>query len=344
MALKKKDNYIRVPEDPPRGPSIIPIAILLFIWPIGTVISLFLGYKRLRAEWTRKRYALFRRYANTIGSRASVDIRDLASRIGKPASEVVADLQSMIDQGIIGGDAYIDRGLMTLHLDSNVVETDFVNSTVNVYVNTVMDQSGSVLRPEQRVRPGVKEERVSAQGAKESTTTSTAEQTPSERDAHTVRPVQTTPRKSGTDNADFEAKLQEIRRLNEAIEDERVSERIDRIGELTSRIFRVVREKPERAEEVRRFMNYYLPTTLKLLKSYSLMEKQSYQGENIQASRKKIESVLDTLVAAFEKQQDRLFQSDALDVETDIRVLETMMTSDGLLENKNLKMRASGGH
>ena len=79
-------------------------------------------------------------------------------------------------------------------------------------------------------------------------------------------------------------------------------------------------------------MNYYLPTTLKLLKSYSLMEKQSYQGETIQQSRKKIEDVLATLVHAFEQQQDKLFQSDALDVETDISVLETMMASDGLTE------------
>ena len=111
-----------------------------------------------------------------------------------------------------------------------------------------------------------------------------------------------------------------------------VSERIDRIGTLTASIFRVVREKPERADEVRKFMNYYLPTTLKLLKSYSLMEKQSYQGENIAASRKKIEDVLGTLVHAFEQQQDMLFQSEALDVETDISVLETMMASDGLTE------------
>ena len=343
MAWKKKDNYVRVPEDPPVGPSIIPIAILLFIWPIGTMISLILAFKRLKGEMTKKRYALYRRYANAIGSRASVDIRDLASRVGKSASEAVGDLQAMIDQGIIGGDAYIDRGAMTLHLDSNVVETEFVSPTVNVFVNNQTSQTG-VVRPEQRVRPGVQEERVSPQAMRidiEEQKKATEKSAPSEPSIRTVRAQS---RKSGTDNADFEAKLKEIRRLNEEIDDVRVSERIDRIGELTSGIFRLVREKPERAEEVRKFMNYYLPTTFKLLKSYSLMEKQSYQGENIQASRKKIEDVLDTLVVAFEKQQDRLFQTEALDVETDISVLETMMASDGLLENKKLKLRTSGDH
>ena len=89
-------------------------------------------------------------------------------------------------------------------------------------------------------------------------------------------------------------------------------------------------------------MNYYLPTTLKLLKSYSLMEKQSYQGEHIVASRKKIEESLDLLIHGFEQQQDRLFRTEALDVETDISVLETMMASDGLLEQEH-GLRATSG-
>ena len=130
----------------------------------------------------------------------------------------------------------------------------------------------------------------------------------------------------------YDDKLNEIRTMNDNIKNWKVSAKIDRIEQLTSSIFQVISERPDRADDARRFMNYYLPTTLKLLESYSLMEKQSYQGENIQQSRKKIEDVLETLVHAFEQQQDKLFQSDALDVETDISVLETMMASDGLTD------------
>ena len=97
-------------------------------------------------------------------------------------------------------------------------------------------------------------------------------------------------------------------------------------------------EKPEREQDVRKFMNYYLPTTLKLLKSYDMLEDQSYQGENIVASRKKIESVLDMLIEAYEKQLDRLFRNDALDIATDIDVLETMMAGDGLSDKGQLRM------
>ena len=126
------------------------------------------------------------------------------------------------------------------------------------------------------------------------------------------------------------AVLKRIRALNDAIDDATVSEKIDRIEALTAGIFRTVQERPERAGEVRRFVNYYLPTTLKLLESYSLMEKQSYQGENIRASRRGIEDALGKVVTAIEQQQDRLFRSEKLDVETEIQVLETMMASDGL--------------
>lgn len=125
--------------------------------------------------------------------------------------------------------------------------------------------------------------------------------------------------------------IAEIRRLNDEIDDEAVSRRIDRIEHVTASILRTVEERPDRAEDARRFMNYYLPATLKLLESYRLMEKQSYQGENIQAARRRIEEVLEKLVSAAEAQQDKLFSAEALDVEAEISVLETMLTSDGLI-------------
>ena len=331
---KKKRNRINIPADPPAGPSLLWIAILLVVAPpVSSVIGLYLGYKRLRLAWKRKRYQMFRRYANAIGERGTVSIRELAAHLGMTNDTAVSDLQEMIDEGIIGGSAYIDRSHMKLYLDTDVIEAEFdepqgervASPVVNVYVS-----------PEDRART-VAEAQVKNRRAQP------AEPKPAPAPQPEVKaPRQAQPHVTGTESENFEAKLKEIRQLNDEIENGPVSERIDRIGELTASIFRVVREKPERAEEVRKFMNYYLPTTLKLLKSYSLMEKQSYQGENIQASRKKIEEVLDTLVHAFEEQQDRLFRTEALDVETDISVLETMMSSDGLVQKDRLRPRAAG--
>ena len=315
--MKSKRNSILVPSDPPKGAPLFIGVALLFLPPFGTLVGIWLLLKRGRAEYTRKKYNDYRHYAAIIGDRSSVSIRELANRLGKSTDMVIRDLQDMINQNIIDPRAYIDRNALLLYLEDAVVETEFVNRPVNIYVSDPA--------PAAEPAPAApKPERVDLKKKPE-----TAKPKPKPAPA----------RKSPADTEEFEAKLREIRQLNEEIDNEVVSERIDRIGALTASIFRVVREKPERADEVRKFMNYYLPTTLKLLKSYSLMEKQSYQGENIQASRKKIEDVLETLVHAFEQQQDKLFQSEALDVEADISVLETMMASDGLTEQgKGLRL------
>lgn len=313
-------NHIIVPNDPPMGPPILVDIALMFLPPFGTLLGIYFLLKRGKAHITRRQYRDFRHYAAIIGDRASVSIREIATRLGKSTDEVVSDLQQMIENDILDAKSYIDRNALMLHLSEDIIETSFVNATVDIPRETTRrkkpTEEGSYTAPKASPAMARPEAAKPAPAPKKEQSAS--------------QPKAKEPRKTGVESVDFEAKLREIRQLNDDIDNELVSERIDRIGTLTASIFRVVQEKPERAEEVRKFMNYYLPTTLKLLKSYSLMEKQSYQGENIVASRKKIEDVLETLVRAFEQQQDKLFQSDALDVETDISVLETMMSMDGL--------------
>ena len=77
-------------------------------------------------------------------------------------------------------------------------------------------------------------------------------------------------------------------------------------------------------------MGYYLPTTLKLLKAYETLDKQGVKGENILSSMHDVEMMMDTIIAAFEKQLDNLFQEEALDISSDISVLETMLAQEGL--------------
>ncbi|MBQ1255809.1 MAG: 5-bromo-4-chloroindolyl phosphate hydrolysis family protein [Clostridia bacterium] len=122
----------------------------------------------------------------------------------------------------------------------------------------------------------------------------------------------------------------EIRALNVMIDDENVSGKIDRIEEITHAIFDLVSGKPERRREIDTFMDYYLPTTLKLLKQYALLEQQTIPGENILSSKARIEGILDKLVQGFEKQLDILFKSDAVDITSDIKTLEKMLEMDGL--------------
>lgn len=131
----------------------------------------------------------------------------------------------------------------------------------------------------------------------------------------------------------YQTELEELRRLNEDIDDAELSEKISRLEAVSARIFSQARTNPDKLPQMRRFLDYYLPTAQKLLKTYAELEAQGIEGENITESKTRIANAMDTLVTAFENQLDKLFQSDALDVSTDIDVMEHMLRADGLAED-----------
>ena len=122
--------------------------------------------------------------------------------------------------------------------------------------------------------------------------------------------------------------LRKIRRANDAIADPGLSAKIDRLEEITARIFRAVEEDPKKAGRIDTFLNYYLPTTQKLLDSYAEFEAAGVEGENLRQAKGRIESTMDAIVRGFEHQLDELYKADALDVDSDIRVMETMLRRD----------------
>lgn len=132
---------------------------------------------------------------------------------------------------------------------------------------------------------------------------------------------------------EYDRTINEIIRLNVEIKDEVVSRKIDCIEGYTRRIFDCVREDPSKIGDIRTFMTYYLPTTLKLLGSYSEIERVGVAGDNMKLAKENIEKTLDMLVEAFKRQLDMLYRSDSIDISSDIEVLEQMMRKDGLSDD-----------
>ena len=129
--------------------------------------------------------------------------------------------------------------------------------------------------------------------------------------------------------------IADIRRLNDEIPDERMSAQIDLIERLTAQIFDCVRKKPEKLSQIRQFLNYYLPTTIKLMEQYVTLQNQSLKTKNITEGMQKIEDLLDKVIIAFQRQLDALFEADVVDITADIRVMEQMMASEGLTNKKD---------
>lgn len=131
--------------------------------------------------------------------------------------------------------------------------------------------------------------------------------------------------------------LREIRLINDLIPDPVISAKIDRIEDVTHKILQYQKTHPQRTEQLRTFLNYYLPTTLDILRSYARLDAQGVEGENITAAKQRIEGMMDKVVEGFEKQLDKLFSSDAMDIAADVQVLENMLKKDGL-SGDNMKL------
>ena len=126
-----------------------------------------------------------------------------------------------------------------------------------------------------------------------------------------------------------ERALSEMRRLNDAIVDEKISAQIDHLEEVTGKIIDQVVAEPKKLPQIRRFMDYYLPTTLKILNAYDRMDSTGISGDNINTTKTKVEGMLDTICQAFDKQLDALFGAEALDISTDITVMENLLAREG---------------
>lgn len=124
--------------------------------------------------------------------------------------------------------------------------------------------------------------------------------------------------------------IKEMGRLYGSIQSTEVRERINELMRISDKIIQDAIDDPNDVPDIRKFLDYYLPTTIKLLHAYDRMSGQGIEGENLSKSMQSIEEMLDTAVDAFKKQLDSLFEDQALDIETDISVMNRMLEREGL--------------
>lgn len=124
-----------------------------------------------------------------------------------------------------------------------------------------------------------------------------------------------------------------LKEANDAIPGEVISQKISDLEDVIRRIFDTVSKHPEQGKEMERFMDYYLPTTVKLVNAYRDFDSAGSRGENVNAAKAEIEKTLDTIQKAFERHLDDLYEDAVLDVTTDASVIQTMLKKDGFAES-----------
>ena len=128
-------------------------------------------------------------------------------------------------------------------------------------------------------------------------------------------------------------------RLYMSIKDPEVRKKINELMRITDKIVQNAIDDPSDIPQIKKFMNYYLPTTIKLLNSYDRMSAQGIEGENLDKSMKSINEMLDAAIVAYKKRLDSLFENQALDIETDIAVMNKMLAREGLSGEKDFNIK-----
>jgi len=138
-------------------------------------------------------------------------------------------------------------------------------------------------------------------------------------------------------------KLTEIDRLSKRIDNARVSKDVAQMRLYSEKIFHQLEAHPEKASSVRQFMDYYLPTSYKLIENYVSFKSQGASGENIDRATQKIEEALDVAAVAFQKQFDNMFEAKAMDIIAEANVMERLLKSGGLFD-ADLTQSSKGGN
>ena len=250
----------------------------------------------------------FKVYLSAIGNKEYCNISDLSEKVGKSTKAVVKDIEYMIRKN------WFKQG----HLDKQKTCLMVTDKMYTQYCQ--LEQQKAIEQKE------AQEREAKAQKIREEQIASGKVLSPE------VQKV--------IDLGD--EYVRKIRKCNDDIPGEEISEKIYRIEILVDKIFDRVEQNPKCVSDIKKLMDYYLPTTVKLLEAYAQMDAQPVGGENIQTAKKEIEATLDTLNAAFEKLLDSLFQETAWDVSSDISVLNTMLAQEGLKED-GLKGNNTGG-
>ena len=256
------------------------------------------------------------KYIRALGDHTYCDFRNLSLAVGKPVKFVKRDIKKMIDKG------WFLQG----HVDTQETCLITSNETYDQYVSTQKQL-------EERKRQD--EERASheAELQKQADAKARKEAEAKERERAEISPEVQLVLDKGNDF------LEKIRRSNDAIPGEEISRKISRMELIVQKIFERAKAHPEIIPDLNRLMDYYLPMTVKLLNAYEDMDSQPIQGENIASSKKEIEDTIDTLNVAFEKLLDSVFEDTAIDVSSDISVLNTVLAQEGLTEDELTRMR-----
>lgn len=252
-----------------------------------------------------RRVERFRRYVDIVKDKLYCSIDDMAGKVGKSKRYVRRDLKRMMQKGMF----------KQAHLDKQ--ESCFIASD-DMYEQYMLTQK-------QYEQARIEEKAQAKNGAdakKQAGTDAAKAEASGAMDSKVAKVLE--------EGREY---IRVIRECNDEIPGEEMSEKLDKLELLVTRIFARVEEEPELASDMQKMLSYYLPTTQKLLEAYRDLDKHDVNVKNISDTKQEIEKTIDTINMACEGFLDELFRDRAWDIQSDITVLNTMLKQDGYIKS-----------
>lgn len=278
--------------------------LLAFLAVLGTGSALMLH----KGITEKNRLSRMKRYLALFADKMYVNISDLAQSLGKSTKYILKDVKKMISLGFFP-EGHLDKKETCLMLD---------DTTYREYLR--LEKERNVYEQEQK--------NASAQNEK-----STKPDTAAENTHHSQTKTEKTNPELQTMIREGHDYIRRLHELNDLIPGEVISEKLYRMENLLKEIFKRLEEDPSQMPQLHKLMNYYLPTTIKLLQSYSEFDDISSPGIEIVKAKAEIEKTVDTINEAFSELLNKIFQSAVFDATTDAQVLQTMLAKEGLTKN-----------
>lgn len=273
---------------------------------LAMVLAFFAGMIGVGCD-QKKRLNLAEKFLHLAGNNHYINLEELSLYTNKPHKFILKEIRKMLSAGHFP-QGHLDKQESCLMLDDKIYRE---------YLD--IEKQRELMEREQR-----------AQELRNAAAGKTPEQK-AEAAADAVR--ETAP--GGNDDleamiAEGQECIRKLRNMNDNIPGEEISAKLFRLENLLKEIFEALREHPEQRHQMKKFMNYYLPTTLKLVEAYEEFDDLSAQSPEIIEAKAEIEKTLDTINSAFVELLGRMHRDTAYDVTTDAQVLQTMLAQEGL--------------
>lgn len=296
------------------------IATLVSDWPgfktiIGLPLLLFVVFALMLRKGIdeKNRLKRMKRYLSLFAGKMYVNIADLADSLDKSTKYILKDVKKMIKLGFFP-EGHLDKKETCLMLD---------DATYREYLRLEKERKTYELEH-------------GSTNKNTSTTSSSGKSTDSRNNTQDVAASANTKHTNPELTAmvqEGHAYIRKLHELNDIIPEEVISEKMDRMEGLLKEIFKRLEDDPTQMPQLHKLMNYYLPTTIKLLQSYSEFDDISNPGTDIIKAKAEIEKTVDIINEAFTELLNKLFQATVFDITTDAQVLQTMLAKEGLTKN-----------